>query len=749
MQSGSKLILAGLFTSCAWVAPVQAQTAPANAEDIVVTAQRRDDRLQDVPQAITAFNGAALARLGITNTETLVRNTPGLTFSPVGPGESNLGLRGLTTALGLASTVAVYVNDTPFDFRTDSHAGSPNVDLFDLDRVEVLRGPQGTLFGSSSLGGTIRFLLKQPAIDKTEYAAEGGVNTSSGDLGYTAKGMVNVPVSPIAAVRLVGTYDHIAGYIDRYQATEAGISSNPSPAARIRHNSNDADIWSLRATARIEPSAEFSITPSVFFQRTKANDPLFTQTNLPGFGVASAIGAQSSQTDVFIANLAIEKDLGFASLVSSSSYLKKKSAPRLDYSYLPRAFFGLYTPLANEEPSSASTFTQEFRLSSPSEQRFRWVVGFYYSHTDQKLTQQFVSPGLTAFLADAFGGSTTPSPAYNYGQKTTDQQIAGFAQVNFDVTDTLELVAGARVYNLKNSVDPSCTDATADSILCGPVSPKVSASKTDVSPRFTLNFKPSENVTLYATASRGFRPGGANTAIPAGLGCVLGSAIRPIFNPDSVWNYEVGAKLQSSDRKVTLNGAAFQIDQKGVQIAIPDPVCGVISFANAGDARIKGAELEATVRPTDFFSINGFMSFIDSKFTSVPAALGTAGGYKVGDPTPETPRWKFGASVELTQPLNETWKGYLRSDWQHVGRTPYSSGAGVFSGLYRPSYDLVGFQIGANSDQYDVGLFLRNAFDKRGLLDVDTGAVSSVPGVFQNVTYTTPRTFGITVRIRG
>ena len=260
MHHGSKLILAGLLTNCVW--PAYAQTVAPEANevqqravadgdgDIVVTAQRRDDRLQDVPQAITAFNGAALERLGITNTEALVRNTPGLTFTPVGPGESNLGLRGLTTALGLSSTVAVYVNDTPFDFRTDSHAGSPNVDLFDLDRVEVLRGPQGTLFGSSSLGGTIRFLLKQPVLKQVEYAAELGLNTTSGDFGYTAKSMVNIPVSPIAAVRLVGTFDHIAGYIDRYQGTEAGVTSNPSTAPRIKENSNGADIWSVRATAR-------------------------------------------------------------------------------------------------------------------------------------------------------------------------------------------------------------------------------------------------------------------------------------------------------------------------------------------------------------------------------------------------------------------------------------------------------------------------------------------------------------------
>lgn len=716
------------------------------SNDIVVTAQRRADRLQDVPQAVTAFSEEGLQRLGITNTEALVRNTPGLSFTPVGPSESTLSLRGLTTDLGLVPTVAIYVNDTPLDFRTGTFSGSPNIDLFDLERIEVLRGPQGTLFGSSSLGGTIRYILKSPDLGEFSYNTQLGVNQiTGGEIGFEAKGVANIPVSPIAALRVVGTYERVGGYIDQYAATEAGLSSPQSTDQLVERSANDVDIYSLRATALIEPNDGLSITPSLFYQRSTADGSLATDTNLPPLGRATAIGPEFARSSFLVANITIEQDIGFANFVSSSSYLHRKSFSVRDYSLFGLNFFGLYSPIRNESPQVVNAYVQELRLSSQAGQRLGWLAGFYFSKNRQRLGERFVGDEFADLLISFDAPGSAAAPAYDYLQRNSDQQIAGFAQLDYSVTPTLEVIAGGRVYNLKNKVSATCTDVTENRLLCGPPTTGASGSTTDFSPRLTVNFKPAPTATLYATASRGFRQGGANTSVPGSLGCVL--PVPQIFRPDTVWNYELGAKLQSSDRRLTANGAIYRIDQSDVQIAIPDPVCGYISYQNAGEARIDGAELELSARPFDFLSLSGQLSYADARFTQVPAEFGTAAGYAVGDPTPETPRWKYGLSGEFNQSVGNSWTAYVRSDWQHVGRIPFSTGAGVFSGRYRPSYDLVGLQIGARSDAIEVNLFVRNLFDKRALLGAEAGRASTVPGAFEINTVTLPRTIGLTVRV--
>ncbi len=749
-----RIMLVALLSGAAAAVPAYAQEAGAEAGndggDIVVTAQRRESRLQDVPQAVTAFGADTLDRLAIRDTESLVRNTPSLTFTPVGPGESNVGLRGLTTDLGLAPAVAVYINDTPFDFRTDVYSGTPNIDLFDMQRVEVLRGPQGTLFGSSSTGGTIRYITNQPDTSGFDAHGEAFVNSvKGGGEGYGAKAAVNVPLSPNAALRLTGTYEKIAGYIERYDATLAGLTAPQSDDDLVRKNANDAAIFSLRGTLRLEAGSDLTITPSLFFQRIDADNPIATQSNLPGFGRASAIGPEPSRTDLLVANLTIEKGFGAVELVSSSSFLHKKSDATIDYTPFAYNVFGEFAPFASLTPAKADTYVQELRLMSSNDGPLNWIVGAYFSHTDQELGQIFDGQALTDLLVAAFGPATGPvgPVSYDYIQKTSDQQLAGFAEVNFDVSEKLELIAGLRVYRLKNTLEASCVEVVAG-ILCGLDTPRVTAKKTSASPRFTVNFRPNDNMTLYGTVSRGFRAGGANATVPPALGCSLAESVGPIFSPDSVWNYEVGAKMETSDRVLTVNGAAYRIEQKGVQLAIPDP-CGSTFFANAGDARIDGAELEVSLRPSTHVTLSGQLSYADARFTDVPAEFGAAAGYAKGDRTPETPRWKFALSSELRHPVSDAWELYARGSWQHVGKTPFAIDGVVSSGRFRPAYDIANFDIGGESDGVDVSLFVRNAFNKRGILAVGSGAVSTIAGVYENVTYATPRTVGLTVRIKG
>ncbi len=745
--------LIALLTTTLLAAPAFAQetdAAPRDEGDIIVTAQRRESRLQDVPQAVSAFGGEALGRLGIRDTESLVRNTPSLTFTPVGPGESNIGLRGLSTDLGLAPAVAVYINDTPFDFRTDAYSGTPNIDLFDMQRVEVLRGPQGTLFGSSSTGGTIRYITNQPDLSGFSAHGEATVNSvKGGGEGYGAKAAVNLPLGANLALRVTGSYEKIAGYIDRYDATLAGFTSPQSSDRLAEKNANDAVILGVRAALRWEAASDLTITPSLFYQRIRADNPIATQSNLPGFGRASAVGGEPSHTNLIVANLTVEKEFGGLKLVSSSSYLNKKSDAAIDYTPLGYNIFGAFAPFESRMPGTADSYTQELRLTSSNAGPFNWIAGVYFSHTDQSLGQIFEGQPFSDLLNSVFGPAPRPvGPiSYDYLQRTSEQQIAGFAEVNYKLSDKLELIAGVRAYRLKNTLEATCTEAFPG-ILCGVDTPRITAKKTSASPRFTVNYRPVDNATLYATVSRGFRAGGANAAIPPALGCDLASSVGPIFNPDSVWNYELGAKLETPNRVLTVNGAAYRIEQKGIQLTIPDP-CGSTFFANAGDARIDGAELEVNLRPSRNITLSGQLSYTDAKFTNVPADFGTAAGYAKGDAIPETPRWKFALSSELRYPVTEGWEAYARGSWQHVGKTPFGIDGVVSSGRFRPAYDIANFDIGAEGGRVDISLFVRNAFNRRGILAIASGAVSTIPGVFENVTYVTPRTIGLTMRIKG
>ena len=749
-----RTLLISLLSSCAFAQPAYAQSEAGADEgsggDIVVTAQRRESRLQDVPQAVTAFGSETLERLAIRDTESLARNTPSLTFTPVGPGESNIGLRGLTTDLGLAPAVAVYINDTPFDFRTDAFSGTPSIDLFDMQRVEVLRGPQGTLFGSSSTGGTIRYITNAPDPSGFDAHGEAFVNSvKGGGEGYGAKAAINLPISANAALRLTGTYEKVAGYIDRYDATIAGVTSPQSADELVEKDANGAEIFGIRAAVRLEAGDDLIVTPNLFFQRINGDNPIATQTNLPGFGRASAIGDEPSRTDLFVANLAVEKKLGNIDLVSSSSYLRKKADSLYDYSLLGYNIFGELAPFGSRNPGKAETYAQELRLISSNSGPLNWIAGLYFSHTDQTLGQIFEGRPFSDLLNDFFGPADGPvgPTSYSYIQKTSEQQIAGFAEVNFKATDQLELIAGVRVYELKNTLAASCREVIPG-ILCGADTPRQTAKTTSASPRFTVKYQPIENATVYATVSRGFRAGGANAAVPVALGCSLAESAGQIFSPDSVWNYEVGAKVETADRVLTLNGAAYRIEQKGIQLSIPDP-CGIQFYANAGDARIDGAELEMSLRPSRHITVSGQMSYTDARFSNVPADFGASAGYAVGDAIPETPRWKFSLSSELRQPVSETWEAYARGSWQHIGKTPFGIDGELNSGRFRPAYDIANFDIGAEGGMFDISLFVRNAFNKRGVLNIGSGVTSTVPGVFENVTYVTPRTIGISLRVKG
>jgi outer membrane receptor protein involved in Fe transport len=716
-----------------------AQTADdATLAEVVVTAQRREERLQDVPAAISALSGESLSRQHLLGNADLAAQVPSLSFTVQGPGESTLAIRGLGTAYGLAPAVSYYINETPLDIRTDGVAGVPDIDFFDVERVEVLRGPQGTLYGSSSMGGALRILTAQP--DPSAFAAkiETGVSSiDGGGMGYAGKGALNLPLGDDVAIRMVGAFEHIGGYIDR--AAPPVDYSDPNPDLPITAREvNEADLKSGRIIGLWRVNENVSIKPSIMFSQVEAGATSEYFDNLPRYTKAGTY-ANPLDSKLTNGNLLIEADLGFASLMSSTSVLSRDVDSKDDYSLLLvnlAPVFGVPTtdyPTLHQLSSSNDGVIQEFRFTSPSDQPLRWVAGAYASRLKQHSTELLDSEDFAAAIEQTDGASI-----YTFDQHLEDRQSAVFADVTYRVLDNLEVTVGARYYELRSRLENTQTG-----VLAAPDQPRVRAKASGTSPRAVISYKPTDDVTVYASAARGYRPGGPNVGLPEGIGCGLTDAYAPLYDPDSVWNYELGAKTELLDRRVSINVAAYQIDWKDVQQAVTDPGCGYIIVANVGKARSQGFEAEIVARPIDALTLTAGGSYTDAEFTNIAVAYQEASAVVTGDPMPDVPRKKLNLGAEYSLELGADRVGFLRADWTYLSSVP----TGFTTLNERPSYDSLGASVGLRTDRYEVSLYGRNLTNEDGIVDLRTGATVSFEDVFKTQISTPPRTVGLNVKM--
>jgi outer membrane receptor protein involved in Fe transport len=278
--------------------------------------------------------------------------------------------------------------------------------------------------------------------------------------------------------------------------------------------------------------------------------------------------------------------------------------------------------------------------------------------------------------------------------------------------------------------------------------PPTEAEETNVSPRVSLNFRPDEDVLMYASASRGFRQGGPNIPLPdiPSLPCQLNEFHDSVYESDSVWSYEAGAKTQFLNGSFTANAAVYQVGQRDLQLAVADPGCFVLFFANTGDARTRGAELELSVQPTDSLFFSTQVSYNDAKFVSIPDAFGAAAGFSEGDKVPNVPRWTYTVAGDYRRPLSGEWDFFSRAVWQHVGEAAVDLGSP--SGDEVPEYDIVNAQIGLTSERYELAIYARNLLDELAVLQIDRSVVTTVPGVYEGRNYSAPRSIGVSLLAR-
>ncbi|MFC0306784.1 TonB-dependent receptor [Sphingomonas sp. C8-2] len=758
------VLLAIGASAVALAAPARAQDAVAAGDaseggDIVVTARKARERLQDVPISVNALSGDQLRDRGAVDVKDVLRSVPGLSFSGTERGLGNYNIRGISTVAS-APTVGIYLDDISLVTIATTFSGAFDPVFFDMERLEVLKGPQGTLYGGSSMGGAIKYVSARPKLDEVGGSAAAGVATTAhGSMSYNAEAVVNLPiVQDVLAVRGGIYFRHDGGYIDnvaggsftnsRYSSTEPGFTPQRQNALSTRSasNQNDANTYVGRLSLLWQPDESWSIRPAAFYQHYKLDNP--GQFFLGEKKLTSSYRIAQPTTDkAGIYSLDINKELGGVQATSLTAYFDRKLDYVRDYSFF---IGGLVPPLLgltsdNLSASRTKTFSQEFRLASTnSDAPLTWIAGLYYSHQDDNLYQIATTPGATPVIGTEVGyvGDTT----------TITKQYAAFGEATYKLLDNLDVTAGVRLFQIKQVVD-----IMGDGPFNGGLTQVIGrrSNEKGINPKFGISYKVTRDNLIYASAAKGFRPGGPNRFQINPVLCAadlnqLGLSKAPdTFDSDNLWSYELGTKNQFGN--IMFNGALFYTDWKKIQQQINLTSCGFAFTGNAGAAHVKGAEAEARINLTRAFQVGGTATYSDAKI--VEAVPGTTA--EDGDQVLAVPKWMLSGYASYGAELIEGWRGQIRGEYQYQSRSRrqfnrtlailYPSGAAGTTpnrAEFRGAYQVVNAFASISDGETEFRLYINNLFDNRPFLDTDLTA-----GVDRSTTIR-PRTIGLEVRRR-
>jgi outer membrane receptor protein involved in Fe transport len=756
------------------IARAESQAVPGA---IIVTARRQEESLSDVPISIAAYDQASLDKQGVRSIDDISQITPGVTLTrgdQRNAGAANIAIRGISSTAG-SSTTGIYIDDTPIQVRNIGFSAfSPFPAVFDLERVEVLRGPQGTLFGAGSQGGTVRFITPKPDLDIMRvYGRSELAFTEGGDVSYEAGAAVSVPlVEGKLGARVSGYHRRDGGYIDRVNYLTGEV---------LDENSNYSETIVLQAALKWQPLETLTITPSVFYQDIDLGDGNYYWEDLsnPDDGeFRSGNAVLNTSTDRFVLPaLAVELDLGEVSLFSNTSYFDRKQSAVNDYTVFEAALWtgspyypaGMFAPAFQR--NEQQNFTQEIRLQSNNpDARLSWVVGAFYSHSKQ-VAAQLVQD---TFLPDLFFQRNGVPFEVVFGQglvdglytfvlddaRSVDKQLAGFGQIDWRVTDKLTLTAGLRVSETKFDIRAQFVGP----VVGPPVDDVGKQNETPITPKFGITYEPSEELLLYANAAKGFRIGGYNPAVGVPCGVSAGEPIpgtplgnigltnRPaLFESDSVWSYEVGTKSQMFDRRVSVDASAFYIDWKNIQQNV-GLACGFAFTDNLGSATSKGFDIALQAAVTDALTLGAQVGYVKAEFDETVRAGPTAPLNLVteGDDIPLNP-WQVNLNGQYSYGLFGQ-EGYSRFDYKFQseqtaatpGLNPLNGGSDLTL-FGRQELHQLSLRSGVRMEVFDVSLFVNNVFNTHKALFRQHDTAASP--LYRAVTVR-PRTFGLTVSAR-
>jgi iron complex outermembrane recepter protein len=691
---------------------------------VIVTAQRRAESLQDVPISIGTLNGQQLADFGGDGFDTFANRIPGLQIFNAGNDNNQLAIRGISTGVDqdqspqTNTTVGLYLDD----ISTGLSSSNPNFVLEDLERVEVLRGPQGTLYGSGSEAGTIRLITNKPKLDTWEAQVSGeGAGVSGGAPDWHGSLVVNAPlVDGTAALRVLTYYRKDGGFFD-------------NPILGL-NNTNSLSTYGGRAEVLFKPVETLSVLLSFSLQNQRDDDNDFYNA-LVGYPIRTTYALEPLVNFSRVVGLTVDWTLSGMTLTSVSGYQSNYQNANLEAGLLPQAFGAPPGPFnAASIPTITHVYaeSQEFRLRSDDFAWGNWLAGVYFSNSVRPSTQTLDAPGFEALVPTQPTGpeeGTITDRLFDEFFGVHTKQYAAFADGTWKITPQLFLSGGLRWYHY----DQDSRLRSAGLLNSGVLEGNSTFSQSGTNPRVNLAYHLDADKMVYAEASRGFRLGGVNQPLPLDL-CQL-SANPPAFKSDSLWNYEVGAKTSWDDHKLTLDGALFYIDFKDFQTQETIQACGDADILNVGTLISKGAELELTARPIGPLQLSFGASYTDSTLKNDVAFVGLA-----GDRAPFVPRFAVNVGAEYTQPLTAGTAGFAGIDAQYVGdRVNAFSEQTNFSTL--PEYTIVNGRVGIETGPVRVALFGDNLGNRHPLLFQNPMGFSTIPQL--QTSTLRPRTLGV------
>jgi iron complex outermembrane receptor protein len=701
------------------------------AEDVVVTAQKREQVLIDVPQSVTVIGGEALERQQAFSFQDYAKLVPGLQLAQSNPGEARIVLRGINTG-GVAATVATYVDETPFGSssgQVNSAILAGEFDTFDVARVEVLRGPQGTLYGASSLGGVLKFVTTAPSTSSVEARGRASIEAvDGGDLSYMGSAVVNLPLSSTLAVRASGFYRDYGGYID-------SIGTGGSDVAR---NINGSRSYGGRVSALFKPVDALSIRLTAILQNLNtdaasyvASDPVTLRTLYGGLTQSQYV-PEYTNIAYRLYNGAADLDLGFATLTSSTSYSTSKESLRDDLTVQYGALLGLYddatgpaADLGLVQHTDVERFTQEVRLASPASDTFEWLLGGYYNHEKGAILQR-----IDVYDQGTLTLSTLLPQLADIFTRSRYEEIAGFANGTLHLGRKFDLTAGGRYSHNDQDANQGGSGLLAPPTLSS--ASKENVFTWQVAPKFKFN----ERAALYARAAKGFRPGGPNIVPPNAP-----TDVRT-YRSDSLVSYEVGVKAETPGRQFAIDIAAFHIDWKDIQLFAQIGDFGV--NANGGKAKSDGVEFTATMRPTRGYTVSVNGAYTDAKLRDDTDPL--IGG-RDGDRLPFTPKYAVSVNEDYQWRIAGKTDVYVGGSLRFVGEQtgPYSPTAIALTGRqYRiPSYAVVDLRAGVEFGKFSIEAYAKNLTNSVGKTSV-TGEGNVPFGALQTGVIR-PRVIGLTL----
>lgn len=765
-----RVALAGLMSSTALSGVAAAQ----EENEIIVTATKRAESIQDIPLSIQALGATTLEEHGVSSFDDYAQLLPSVSYQSFGPGQAQVFFRGVSSGgdglhIGSSPTSSTYLDDTP----VTTIANTIDIQMYDINRVEALSGPQGTLFGASSLSGVLRIITNQP--DPTAFAAGYDVEANAytdGDPGGSFQGFLNVPVASNAALRVVGWYSEEGGYIDNVPASRTFTLDDADPTTNLTVDNsdlvgedvNDVETMGGRAALRIDLSENWTSTTTVMGQIQEVGGPFLFDERVGDLEVQDFLPTHNEDKWGMIAQT-ISGRIANYDLVYSASYFDRRVESAVDYSYYSVAYDTLYGSYYTNFPDGMGGFlnptqnanfvddyskqTHELRVTSPAEDRLRITAGLFYQRQTDYDQADYSIPGLEA--VNAFSPNLTTVPGmgdsiFARRLQRVDVDKAVFGEVSLDITPALTATGGVRFFQAENSLNgfSGFASAAADPTTCLPTTRNDRPcdnvdrlfEEEGETYKFSLAYDVTDDVMLYTTYSTGYRPGGANRR-----------ADVPGYTSDTIDNYEIGWKTTLFDNALRFNGAVFYQKWEDLQFGLSPPGFNGVTFIfNAGGADVRGIE-------TDFswvlgnLTLSGSASYINAELTEDFCNFDSG-----GNPTDCAPD---GTQLPVQPPFKGTLTArydFTLGAWDAFVQGTVLNQSGTRTFLLDSDYAAVGrtkafttldFSTGFDFDNSSVEFFVNNVTDERGILSRNAACATYLCGPAARSYPTQPQLFGV------